>query len=413
MEDLASLGFRIDSSGLRRATVDLDRMDGQARTNTSTVQKLGVAFGALGIGAALQGSLASFANFERGLIGVGKTSDITGAALTGLGQSIQELSRDLPVTSAELLAIAQSAGQLGVSGTDNILRFTETVGKLGLASDLSGEQAATSLARILTVTGTAISEVDRLGSTIVQLGNNFAATESEIAAVATRVAQSTSQFRVSAADVLGISTALKAVGVEAESGGTQIGLSFQAINDALRNGGEELNRLQEITGRTGDALRQDFFNGESAKVFEDFVKGLGNIQASGGDVSAALNSLGLSGSQSMQVLSTLATRTDVLSDALSQANTEYEDNVALNKEAAVASTSFSAQLQLAGNAADEAASAIGSIIAPAALEGLSAFRDASIAVAENIDTVADAAAVLAIVFGARVSSGLLIATQAQ
>jgi TP901 family phage tail tape measure protein len=376
------------------------------------VQKLGAAFGALGIGAALQGSLNSFANFERGLIGVGKTSDITGDALTGLGQSIRELSRDLPVTSAELLAIAQSAGQLGVSGTDNILRFTETVGKLGLASDLSGEQAATSLARILTVTGTAISEVDRLGSTIVQLGNNFAATESEIADVATRVAQSTSQFRVSAADVLGISTALKAVGVEAESGGTQIGLSFQAINDALRNGGEELNRLQEITGRTGDALRQDFFNGESAKVFEDFVKGLGNIQASGGDVSAALNSLGLNGSQAVQVLSTLATRTDVLSDALSQANTEYEANVALNKEAAVASTSFSAQLQLVGNAADEAASAIGSIIAPAALEGLSTFRDASLAVAENIDEVADAAAAVAILIGGKLAGALAIGAAA-
>ena len=324
MEDLASLGFRINTDGLRRATGDLDRLDRQSQTTTSTVQKLGAAFGALGIGAVLQGSLNSFANFERGLIGVGKTTDISGKALADLGKSIRELSRDLPVTSAELLSIAQGAGQVGVEGAENILRFTETVGKLGLASDLAGEQAAVALTRILTTTGTAISEVDRLGSTIVQLGNNFAATESEIAEVATRVALSTSRFNVSAAEVLGISTALKAVGVQAESGGTQIGLSFQAINDAIRSGGEELARLERITGRTGDALREDFFNGQSAKVFEDVVTGLGNIQKSEGDVSAALSSLGLNGSQANEVLSTLATRADVLSDALSQANTEYE-----------------------------------------------------------------------------------------
>ena len=157
MEDLASLGFRINTDGLRRATGDLDRLDRQSQTTTSTVQKLGAAFGALGIGAVLQGSLNSFANFERGLIGVGKTTDISGKALADLGESIRELSRDLPVTSAELLSIAQGAGQVGVEGAENILRFTETVGKLGLASDLAGEQAAVALTRILTTTGTAIS----------------------------------------------------------------------------------------------------------------------------------------------------------------------------------------------------------------------------------------------------------------
>ena len=353
------------------------------------------------VAGAIKGSLDSFAQFERRLIAVGKTTNIAGAELAALGQSVRELSRDLPVSASRLLDIAKSAGQVGVEGSENILRFTETVGKLGLASDLSGEQAAISLTRILTVSGTAISEVDRLGSTIVQLGNNFAATESEIAKVATRVARSTSQFDVSAAQVLGISTALKAVGVQAESGGTQIGFAFQAINDALRNGGEEMELLRQITGRTGDALREDFFNGKSARVFQDFVNGLGKIHAANGDVTASLSAMGLEGSQAKEVFGTLATRTDLLGDALSQGNREWDSNIALNKEAAIASESFSAQLQLVKNAGDEAASAVGAIIAPAALEGLSVFRDASIAVADNIDTVADAAAVVAIVVGGK------------
>jgi len=406
MTDVANLSIRVDSKGVRRATGDLDRLEGKGGAAASTIKRLGTAFAALGAAAAIRSTINSFAEFERGLIGVGKTTNIAGDELAGLGQDIRELSRVLPVASSELLEIAQSAGQLGVNGTANILRFTETVGKLGLSSDLAGEQAATSLARILTVTGTAISDVDRLGSTIVQLGNNFAATESEITSAATRVAQATSQFDVSAAQVLGISTALKAVGVEAEAGGTQIGLSFQAINDALRGGGQELQLLQEVTGRAGDALRDDFFNGKSAQVFQDFINGLGEIQSSGGDVASVLGVMGLNGVRATQVLGTLSTRTDVLADALSQANSEWESNIALNKEAAVASTSFSAQLQLVMSAADEAGSAIGAIIAPAALDGMASFRDVAISVAENIDTVKTVGQGLALVMGANLVTAM-------
>ena len=127
----------------------------------------------LGIRAAVRG----FADYENRLIGVGKTTGIAGADLEMLGAEVRLLARDLPVATTELLEIAQAAGQLGVQGTDNILIFTRTVGQLGLASNLAGEEAATTLARLLSVTGESVAEVDRLGSVIVRLGNNFAATE--------------------------------------------------------------------------------------------------------------------------------------------------------------------------------------------------------------------------------------------
>ncbi len=131
-------------------------------------------------GRGLQQMVKLYADFETGLIGVGKTADLSGAELESLGKDIDELSKRMPVATDELLAIAQSAGQLGVKGSDNILKFTETVAKLGTATDLSGDQAAMALARILNVTGEALGTVDVLGSVIVALGNNFAATESQI-----------------------------------------------------------------------------------------------------------------------------------------------------------------------------------------------------------------------------------------
>lgn len=215
---------------------------------------------------ALRAAVRSFAGFNRGLTGVGKTTNLTGSALDSLSKELRRISREVPVATGELLGIAETAGQLGVTGVSNISKFTKTVAQLGLATDLAGETAATTLARILTVIGTAISDVDRFGSTLVALGNQFAATESEIAAAAIRVARSTAAFSTSAAETAGIATALRAVGLEAEEGGSVVGHAFSAINKAVREGGAELQALSRITGDTGDELRQSF-DRSSTQVF--------------------------------------------------------------------------------------------------------------------------------------------------
>ena len=367
MTDLAKLQIRVESLEVENAERKLDKLttagkraekatDGltdSSKKATSSMRGFGksvaVAFAAVGGIALLKKAIGAIAEFESGLIGVSKTTGIAGKELDQLADSIRDIAGRVPVASTQLLALAQSAGQLGINGTENIARFTETVGKLGIATNLAGEDAATSFARILTVTGTAISEVDRLGASIVSLGNNFAATEAEIAGSATRVAQGTAQFGTTADEVLSIGTALAAVGIEAEAGGTQVGLAFQKINSAIRGGGQELAILQEITGKTGETLREEFLGGKSTEVFDDFVQGLGRIQRSGGDVNAAMTAMGLTGVRASAVFGTLATRSDVLTDALETGKKGYEDNIALNNEVAAATESFSSQVQLLKN----------------------------------------------------------------
>lgn len=369
---------------------------------------------ALGLAGAvvLRKSISDFADFEKGLIGVGKTTNIAGDELKSLGDDIQQMSLRVPVATTRLLEIAQSAGQLGVKGSSNILRFTETIAKLGSATDLAGEEGATAFARLLTVTGEPIDNVDRLGASVVALGNNYAATESQITAVAQRVAQATAQYEVGAANVLGISTALQAVGVEAESGGTQVGLAFQTINDAIRGGGAEMERLQQITGQTGDELREAFQGGNSAQVFQKFVEGLGRIQKAGGDVNAVLDAFGLTGVRASQVIGTLATRSDLLGKAIADANLGWDENVALNKEAAVAAESFSAQMQITANSADRAAAELGRVIAPKLLDGMTAARAAFGGIAENIDVVVASGGAAASLFAGRFLGSIATSTQA-
>ena len=367
----AAVQIRRTRKDFNRFARDAERSMLQVRKSMETVAssaRLLTASLVASLGAVSLGEVVDqFAQFEKRLIAVGKTTNISGTELETLGARIQEIAARVPVATTELLEIAQAAGQLGISGSDNILKFTETIGKLGLASNLAGEEAATTLARILEVTGTDVSHVDKLASTIVQLGNNFAATEAEIASATKRIAQATSVFNVSAQDAAGMGAALQALGVEAELGGSAVGRTFAQMNAAISSGSASLKVFAKVSGQSVGAFKQAFRD-DSAGAFEAFITGLGKIQRSGGDVAGVLSAVNLKGVENLQVIGTLAGRYETLSRALSMAKSEWENNIALNKEAAVAATSFSAQMQIFGNVLDAALVELGSMVAPALID---------------------------------------------
>lgn len=319
----------------------------------------------------------AFADYEKALVGVGKTTDINGKQLQDFGKKFQDMAARIPVATNELLGIAQAAGQLGVKGEKDLLKFTETVAKLGVATDLSGEEAAVALTRILTVTGEGVGAIDKFGSVIVQLGNNFAATESEIVRVATEVSRSTAVFGVNAAEAAALSAALKSLGVQAELGGSAVGRAYRAIDSAIRNGGVALKNLESITGMTGAALKKTFAE-DSTAVFQKFIEGLGKISKDGGDTTAALGAFKLKGEEILKVLPVLAQNSELLGKALGMANKEMKNGTALNDEAAKAFATLSADGQRLQNVFTTLSSGVGEKLAPEIsklLKGLTSLID--------------------------------------
>lgn len=308
--------------GTRRAARGADDLASKLKTFVTVAAVVG----------GLSAGVNVLARFEQGLVGVGKTTDIQGAALDELGADFIALSRDIPVTTAELLAIGQAAGQLGVSGAENILTFTETVAALGSASDLAGDEAATTLARLLNVTGEAVSEVGTLASVIVALGNNFAATESEIARTTTQVAQATAVYDIGSARAAAFGTALAALGARAELSGSAIGRTFRAIDAAVRERGEDLAELARLTGTTSEEFAA-IFGADATEGVVLFLEGLGRVIDDGGDAAATLDRFGLQGEEVLKILPTLASRVDILRDALAVAAAEQENATALTIEA--------------------------------------------------------------------------------
>jgi len=312
-----------------------------------------VGFGALAV--------RKFAGVEQGIIDVQKT---TGLAFKDIKKDTFELSKALPVPIEKLLEISGAAGQLGVKGRDNIKSFTEAFAKLEVASNVAGEGGAKSIARILSVTGTAIKDVDRFSSTLVDLGNNAEASESEILGVANRVAGATARFDLGAVNVLGISTALKSLGKEAESSGSVMGKSFNAIDQAIRNGGKELTQLQEVTRMSGAELKKAFKE-DATGVFKSMIDGLSRIEKSGGNTTQALSNMGLSGLRTNDILGTLIKKNDVLDKNLKRSSKAWKDNTALNAEFNAQTKTLNATFARISNAFTRLATVIGIRLKPA------------------------------------------------
>ncbi|MGJ1360616.1 phage tail tape measure protein [Sphingobacterium spiritivorum] len=254
--------------------------------------------------------------FNSRLMSVSKTTGLAGADLNKFGDAIVELSRKLQVVSTDkLLEYATVAGQLGVKGRANLLAFAEALAKLETASDINGEEGGTSIARTLTLVDGGVQNVKDFGDEIVNLGNNFAATEAEILSNAESIAQNTGVYKVGRRDVLAYAVATKAVGLEAEVVGSTFSRTLGEFEKMIRTG-KGVADLSKVIGKSSQEI-SDQFKKDASSVFKDYINGLNRISLSGGSVNEALERTGVIAVRDQRVIATLATNGyATLSDAL-------------------------------------------------------------------------------------------------
>ena len=168
--------------------------------------------------AGIVGTVKVASSFEEALAGVAKVTNFSDKEMLQLDKTIQGMSKRIPATYEEIAKGMEIAGRLGIEGADNMVKFTETIMQLGVATEMETEAAADSLARLMNIFGTSQGDVDRLGSTLVQLGNNLATSEGEILSLTLRLAGSASQLGLTEAETMGLAGAMSALGITAEMG---------------------------------------------------------------------------------------------------------------------------------------------------------------------------------------------------
>ena len=322
-------------------------------------------------GAALIASAKTAIDFEDAFTGVEKTVDGTAEQMEELKQGIRNMAKEIPSTTTEISAVAEAAGQLGIK-TENILEFTRVMIDLGNTTNLSAEEAASALAKFANVTKMNAKDYDKLGATIVALGNNFQTTEADIVSMATRLAATGELAGLSEAQILSLATAMSSVGIEAEAGGSAMSKLLKKIQLAVELGGEDLKQFAKVAGMTTKDFKKAFEK-DAVSALSAFIGGLNDTERNGKSAIAILDDMGLTEVRLSNTILSLANASEVMNEAVELGNKAWEDNTALTDEANKKYNNLKSKITIAINKLKDQAITLGNKLMPSLEKVLDVF----------------------------------------
>lgn len=347
---------------------------------TQAVDAVSSVLAAAGISAALKEIKDGFdecvqasMDFESAITGVAKTTDLTDEELADMSDAIKAMSTEIPASTTEIAAVAEAAGQLGIQ-KDALLDFTRVMTMLGTATNMTAEDAATALARFANITGMSADNYDRLGAVIVDLGNNFATTESEITQMGTRLASGGRLAGLTEPQIMALAAAMSSVGIEAEAGGTAMTQTLNAIEKAVATGEDSLQSFADVAGMSADSFAE-MWNTDALGALTAFIRGLGNLDEQGESAVLVLEDLGLTGIRQSNMLKSLALAADQMDSAVQTANTAWDENIALTNEANKRYATTQSKLDMMQNAYNNLKVAVGDAFTPALRDAYDAGTD--------------------------------------
>lgn len=328
----------------------------------------------------LKSGMQSAIDYETAFTGVMKTVDETATtSYDDISDAIKNMAAETGVSKTEIAGVAEAAGQLGISA-DDLVDFTKTMVDMGVSTNISAQDAASALAKMFNVLDEDMGNVQKAGSTIVALGNNFATTENDIVSMATRLAATGSVVGLTTDQILAISTALSSVGIEAEAGGSAISKLLKKMDTSVST----YSKSKKIIDKTGMSLRElemeqshnalgfgsiakelgltraelssamsnvkrltqyaevsNMTAEEFATAYEQnavgalgsFINGLSAMDGTGQSATAMLQEMGLTEVRLSNAVLALATSDDILTQATDMASEAWDQNRALTDEA--------------------------------------------------------------------------------
>lgn len=368
---LGTLFIRIaaDSTGLDSSIQQAEKaVTGGATSITKSLAVITAAVVALGAA-----SVVEFAKFESSFAGVRKTINATEQEFKDFASTFRRMATEIPVNVNEINKVAEAAGQLGIQKSA-IVGFTRTMLDLGVTTNLASESAAQELARFANITGMSQKDFDRLGSTIVALGNNLATTESDIVSMAMRLAGAGHEVGMTESQILSLAGALSSVGINAEAGGTAISQALIRMAKAVKQGGAELQLFAQVSGSTVAEFRRSFEK-DAAGAALRFMEGLNEISKAGGDVFTLLENLNMDGARMTDIITRASGAHQLFANAMDIGSRAWKENNALTKEAEQRYQTFFSQITLTWNRIKDLMITIGGGLVPSLRELNDALKD--------------------------------------
>lgn len=309
-------------------------------------------------------SIKAASDFDTAFTGVKKTvdevSDANGKvtlSYADLEKGIRNMALEIPASTTEISAVAEAAGQLGIS-TENVLSFTRTMIDMGQATNLSSEEAAVALAKFKNVTSMSEDNFSRLGSAIVALGNSSATTEADITKMALNLASAGHQVGMSEAEIVGLSAALSSLGLEAEGGGTAFSKIMIEMSVAAETGSDKLGEFANVAGMSAEEFKRAFKE-DATGALTSFIDGLGKADEKGSSAILMLDEMGISETRLRDALLRTGGASELLAKSIGTSTEAWDENKALTEEAQKRYETFESKLALVKNKINDIAIEVG------------------------------------------------------
>lgn len=207
--------------------------------------------------------------------------------------------------------------------------------------------------------------------------NHFATTERDIVEMTNRLAAGGKLAGLTTPEILGLATAMSSVGIEAEAGGTAMNQTLTGIGKAVAGVGKGASSKLKLIAQTAGMTAEEFsqaWKQKPAEALQAFIKGLQRAHDEGKNMDGILSDLGMKGIRQGNMLKSLASASDKMSEAVSRSNTAWKENNALTNEASKRYETTESQLKIFKNKLTDIAIEFGGPLLKALNSGLDAAK---------------------------------------
>lgn len=304
-------------------------------------------------------------DFESAMADVRKVVDFDSPqGFQNMSNDILALSQRLPMAAEDIAKIVAAGGQSGIAAGD-LMQFAEAATKMGIAFDVTADQAGDMMAKWRTAFGLSQDGVVDLADKINYLGNTTAASAPLISDVVTRIGPLGEIGGVASGEIAALGASMVGVGIPSDVAATGIKnliLSMTAGESATKSQADAFQQLGFDAATMAQRMQTDA-KGAIMDVFRA-------LQALPKDQQAAVLS-NLFGKESLSAIAPLLSNLDNLSDNFNKVADASQYAGSMEAEYAARSQTTQNQLQLAKNSLMAVAIAIGSAILPAVNQMLS------------------------------------------
>lgn len=362
------------------------------------------------LGAGLYAPISAAMKFESTMADVRKVVDFdTPQQFKEMSKDILELSQRIPMTAEGLGQIVAAGGQSGIA-RDELVGFAESAAKMGVAFDITADQAGEMMAKWRTAFKMNQTDVIALADKINYLGNTTAASAPLISDVVTRIGPLGEVGGVASGEIAALGASLVGSGINSEIAATGIKnmiLAMVSGESATRSQAEAFARLGIDTAALAQRMQTD-----AKGAILDLLQ---SVQALDGAEQASVLQQ-IFGKESLGAIAPLLSNLDGLRENFAKVGSaaNYAGSMQAEFDARAQTTENSVQLM--NNRLDAAQIAIGNgllpVITPAA-EALGGLATALGGIAESCPwLISGVAGTIAAVYAAKIAVHSLSAAMA-